>query len=165
MLRRIRNTFQHGWIERKQTSHGEVFVYRWRERQPEGKYRKRALVLGLAASLKTEAKAWRMVECKQLAINPENPKEQVVTFGAVVDRYISEEMHQRLSTRTFYLPWLKNYIVPTWGDYPIAGVKPLAVREWLKKLPLKRKSKQHIRGLMKQLFSWAMLWELIPIKE
>jgi integrase len=44
-------------------------------------------------------------------------------------------------------------------------VKPLGVREWLKKLPLRRKSKQHIRGLMKQLFDWAMLWEIVPIKE
>lgn len=165
MLRRIRNTFQRGWIERKQTRRGEVFVYRWRERNSEGGYRKRALELGPVMSLKTEARAWKEVEGKQLAINPENPKAQVVTLGAVMDRCIAEEMHQRVSTRTFYLPWFNNHSHPRWGDNLIATLKPLAVRDWLNGLSLSRKSKQHIRGLMKQLFDWAMLWELIPTKE
>ena len=67
MLRRTRNAFQHGWIECKQTSHGEVFAYRWRERRPEGGYRKRALELGLVSELKSDANAWhgslRFLEC------------------------------------------------------------------------------------------------------
>src|SRR5712692_4449306 len=102
MLRHTRHAFQHGWIECKETSHGEVFVYRWRERLSEGGYRKRALELGLVSLLKSEANAWHEVARKKLTVNSNNPKGQIVTFGVLVDRYIAEEMNQQLSTRTFY---------------------------------------------------------------
>jgi len=42
-------------------------------------------------------------------------------------------------------------------------VKPLKVEEWLKDLPLRKKSKQHIRDLMRQVFTWAMKWELLDM--
>ena len=42
MLRLTRNTYQHGWIEtRPSKKQGLVFVYRWRERKPDGGYTKR----------------------------------------------------------------------------------------------------------------------------
>src|SRR5260370_35160071 len=103
MLRRTRNTFQHGWIERKHTSRDDVFVYRWRERLPDGGYRKHALELGPAADFKTEASAWREVERRQLAINPDNPKAQGTTFGRMLEGYLAAELpHLRRSTGQSY---------------------------------------------------------------
>ena len=101
-----------------------------------------------------------------MAANSGNPVGQVSTFGSLCERFINEEMTtQRLSTRTFALPWFRNHIIAKWGDCPISEVKPLAVRQWLRQLPLRKKSKQHIRSLMKQVFKMAMLWEIIDIQQ
>ena len=45
MLRLTRNTYQHGWIETRPSKEQDlVFVYRWRERKPDGGYTKRSEV-------------------------------------------------------------------------------------------------------------------------
>jgi integrase len=144
-----------------------VYVYRWRERRPDGGTTKRSVEIGPVGKLKTEANAWRAIEHMKIAVNAENPVGHAITFGALVDRYITQvlPLKTRLSTRTFYLPWLNNYIKPRWGDYAVSDVKAFPVFEWLNALPLKRKSKQHIRSLMKQLFKHAMLWELIEVTQ
>jgi integrase len=166
MLRRTRKTFQHGWIERKHTSRGDVFVYRWRERLPDGGYRKRALELGLVAELKTEASAWMEVERRQLAINPDNPKAQITTFGALLDRYVAEELpHLRHSTGQSYKCYIENHVKPRWGLHPIATVKPYAVERWLESLGLAGKTKGQIHNVMRVAFNCAMRWELISIGE
>lgn len=43
-------------------------------------------------------------------------------------------------------------------------LKPLLVKTWLKSLPLSGRSKGHIRGLMRCLFDFAMLLEVITIQ-
>jgi hypothetical protein len=147
------------------TRRGEGFLYRWRERRPDGSFEKRSQQLGLVADLKTEAQAWKVAERLRVAANPGHPGGQVHTFGTLCERFMAEEMTtQRLSTRTFALPWFRNHIIPKWADYPISDVKPFAVRQWLRELPLRKKSKQHIRSLMKQVCKMAMLWEIIDIQ-
>lgn len=168
MRRRIRRTYQNGWIETRPGKSGvAVFVYRWRERRPDDTYTKRSLEIGPVGKLKTQANAWRAIEHMKISVNPENAGSHVVTLSAVVERYVTHvlPLKNRLSTRTFYLPWLNNYIKPRWGDYPVGDVKAFPVSEWLNALPLKKKSKQHIRSLMKQLFKYAMLWELIEVAQ
>jgi integrase len=161
-MRRTRNTFQNGWIER----HRGFFVYRWRERLPNRNYKKASKRLGPIEELKTEAQAWKIAERLKLSINSDNVQAQVWTFNALCQRFIEEEMSGlKLSTRTFYRPWFKNHIVPTWGEFTIGEIKPFAVREWLNKLPLSKKSRQHIRDLMKQVFRMAMLWEILPYEQ
>ena len=166
MLRRTRNTFQHGWIERKQTSRGDVFVYRWRERLPDGGYRKRALELGPVADFKTQASAWMEVERRQFAINPDNPKAQITTFGGLLQRYVAEELpHLRHSTGQSYKCYIENHVKPRWGSHPIAAVKPYAVERWLESLCLAGKTKGQIHNVMRVAFNCAMRWELIRIGE
>jgi len=73
MLRLTRNTYQHGWIEtRPSKKQGVVFVYRWRERKPEGGYTKRSEVVGSVSMLKTEANAWRVIEHRKLDVNSDH---------------------------------------------------------------------------------------------
>ena len=92
-------------------------------------------MFGRIARLKTEARAWREVERKQLTVNPENPKGQVVTFGGLLDRYVTEELpYLRHSTGESYASYIKNHVKPKWGDHPIAEVKPYAVEQWLRPL-------------------------------
>jgi len=167
MLRRTRNTYQNGWIEKQVSTNLELaFVYRWRERRPEGGYTKRAQTIGLVSELKTEANARRAIEHRKLQINPDNPQGQAVTFGALVNRYIEEELPElRHSTVDSYRSYLENYVKPKWESYPVLAVRPFAVEEWLKRLELAPKTKGHIHNLMRVLFNCAMRWELIDIGE
>src|SRR5947208_16759122 len=110
MLRLTRNTYQHGWIEtRPSKKQGLVFVYRWRERNPVGKYTKRVEVIGPVAMLKTEANAWRVIEHRKLDVNSDHFQGHTVTIGMLVNRYLETELPGlRHSTGNGYSTYLKN---------------------------------------------------------
>jgi integrase len=167
MLRQTRNTYQHGWIETQPSKNKElVFVYRWRERKPDGGCTKRAAVIGRVSVLKTEANAWRAIEHRALEISSENLEGRIVSFGALINRYLEEDLPElRHSTAEAYRSYLDNRIMPRWGSYSIAKVKPFAVEQWLKELDLAPKTKGHLHNLMRVLFNCAMRWELIHIGE
>ena len=85
-----------------------------------------------------------------------------VTFGAVIDRYLAQELPDRHSTARGYQSWLRNHIRPKWGEYPLQQIKPLSVEQWLKGLDLAPKSKGHSKNQMRMVFNCAMRWELVP---
>jgi len=162
-----RTRFQFGSIERcKRQSSPDVWQYRWRERTPGGKVIRRAVILGSVERYPTEALALKASEQWRITANAETPVERrpPETFGAVMNRYVREKMPDRISTRTHYLPWIHNYIEPKWGSYALTAVKPFLVEEWLESLPLGKKSKHHIRSIMRQVFTWAMKWELLDLQ-
>jgi integrase len=97
-----------------------------------------------------------------LSINPERPEGVPVPFGAVIERYLAQELPERNSTAFRYQSWLKNYVKPEWAECLLDQIKPLLVEDWLKKLSLAPKSKSHLKNLMHVLFNAAMRWELIP---
>jgi integrase len=51
--------------------------------------------------------------------------------------------------------WLKNHILPRWGDRPITDLQARPVEMWLGTLELAPKSKAHIRGLLRSLWDYA----------
>src|ERR1700733_11162327 len=57
-------------------------------------------------------------------------------------------MPSRQSTARVYGSFLKNHILPQWGDTPIRDVQPRPVEWWLRELPLAPKSKTHVWSLM-----------------
>jgi len=164
---RTRNTYQHGWIEtRPSKKDGLEFVYRWRERKPDGGYTKRSEVIGPVSMLKTEANAWRVIEHRKLDVNPDRFQGHAVTIGMLVNRYLETELAElRHSTANAYRSYLNHRINPRWGEYPLSRVKPLAVEQWLKELDLAPRTKGHLHNLMRVLWNCAMRWELIEIGE
>jgi integrase len=76
----------------------------------------------------------------------------------LIDRYRLEKMPERFSTRYGYESWIKNHILPRWGESPITDLQAREVEQWLKSLPLSPKSRVHIRGVIHQLWKFAM-WE------
>jgi integrase len=165
LLRRTRNTYQHGWIEtRPSKKDGLVFVFRWRERKPGGGLTKRTELIGPVSELKTETNAWRAVEHRKLDINSEDSRGKTTTVNTVVNRYLEEELSElRHSTADAYRSYIVNHIRPRWGNHPIAGLKPLAVEQWLKGLSLAPKTKGHLQNLLRVLFNCAMRWELVQV--
>jgi len=121
-----------------------------------------SLIVGSIETYPTESRARTASMSLLLSINQEKPEGVPVPFGAVIDRYLAQELPERNSTASRYRSWLKNYIKPKWAECSLDQIKPLAVEDWLKRLSLAPKSKSHLKNLMRVLFNAAMRWELIP---
>jgi hypothetical protein len=65
-------------------------------------------------------------------------------------------MRQRSDTRRSYDVWLRNHIVPKWGDRVLSDVQARPVELWIESLALAPKSKVHIRGVLSILWDFAM---------
>ncbi len=159
-----RSRYQFGWLElRKRKRRPSVWLWRYRSTDSGGNREKDAVVIGDVEQYPTKALAWKAAEGLRLTVNRDNPGAQV-TFGALIDRYMREQIPQRYVTASKYRSWMTHHIKPQWGDYPIAKVKPVLVEEWISKLDLAPKSKGHVRSLMHILFQWAMKWELMDLQ-
>ena len=82
---------------------------------------------------------------------------------SVIERYEAERMPSRPSTARVYRCFLKNHILPKWGDTEIQAVQPRPVELWLRELPLSPKSKTHVRSLMHGLVEFAMWAGMLDI--
>src|SRR5262249_35856868 len=121
-----------------------------------------SVIIGTTKQYPSEGLARKASMSYILAMNEQRPPDVAVSFGAVLQRYIAEELPERHSTSSRYRCWLKNHIEPKLRDFPIDSIKPLLVEDWLKRLDLAPKSKSHLRTLMHLVFNAAMRWELIP---
>jgi integrase len=74
----------------------------------------------------------------------------------LIEEYRTEKMPKRSDTRRAYEVWLRNHILPRWGDYSITDLQARPVELWLDTLSLAPKSKVHIRGLVSILWDFAM---------
>ena len=155
-----RSRYQYGSVTCENRKRGpDVWVYRFYDQK--GRHKK--LQIGTVGEYPKKADATKAAEPLRATANPDDPR--VSTLVTVIDHYIREELPERASTRTFYLPWLKNYIQPKWGSYEMHQIQPFAVEQWLKQLKLAPKSKAHIRSLMRILFSSAMRYGFIPMTQ
>lgn len=156
-----RQRVQFGWVCLKARKTGpDVWVLRYRESIANGQITRRSAIIGTIHEYPNESHARKAALSWLFSMNEET-KSAAVSFGAVIRRYLAEEIPERVSTASRYRCWLKNHVEPKWQDYPIEHVKPLLVEDWLKKLDLAPKSKSHLKNLMRVLFNAAMRWELI----
>jgi len=115
--------------------------------------KRRSKRIGNKREYPTKSAAWKAVE----GLEAGQPKAQDGdTMRSVVARYEVERMPQRHSTARVYRSFLKNHILPKWGDSPIQAIQPRPVELWLKGLLLSPKSKTHVRSLMHGLVEFAM---------
>jgi integrase len=84
------------------------------------------------------------------------------TVNNLVDRYRVERMPRRVDTKRTYENWLRNYIIPRWGNSVITDVEPRPVELWLASLPLAPKSRAHIRGVLRMLWDYAAWSSDVP---
>ena len=87
-----------------------------------------------------------------------------VTFGAVADRFLQDEMPDHHSTQVSYKSLLKNHIKPKWGDFRLDHIRTMAVEGWLNSLALAPKTRSNIRSLMHSIWKCAVRWELIEMR-
>ena len=66
---------------------------------------------------------------------------KAVLVSELVKLYRAEKMPPRYSTRRSYESWLKNYILPRWGELSITEMKARPVELWLQSLSVSPKSR------------------------
>jgi len=123
--------------------------------------KRRSKLIGTLKELPTKGVAWNAAK----SFLPDNgqPKEgrkldesETPTVRALAERYQRERLPSRYSTARMYRSWLRNHILPKWGEKAIHEVQPRQVELWLRELNLSPKSKSHIRGMMHLLMEFAM---------
>jgi integrase len=117
-------------------------------------------------SYKSKTEAWNAAKPlrdaveQQSVVNPAVPT--VPTVNTLVEQYRVEKMPKRFSTRYGYEQWLVNHILPKWRDAWITDLQPRPVELWLHSLELSPKSRVHIRGVIQQLWEFAMWRGEVP---
>lgn len=157
----VRTHYQNGSIRRRSRKQGDYWEFLWWERR-EGKRVRRSQSLGTVEELRTKAEAEKRAQHLRIDINRGHALQEAKLFGAVIDKYIAEEMPQRFSTAKAYKANIENHIRPRWGSVEILKVRPIEVRNWLRGSGLSPKTQGHLKALLGKLFSCAMLWEWIP---
>jgi integrase len=125
--------------------------------------KRRSKKIGTLSQFPTKASAWR--EAKPLR----DAVESRVSVGNVapkvkmlVEQYRAEKMPKRSDTRRSYEVWIRNRILPNWGECELLDVQARPVELWLEALTLAPKSKVHIRGMLSILWDFAMWRGDIP---
>lgn len=113
-----RACYQFGNLTRKKRAKGrDTWEFRYYESTGTGERRRKSCIVGTVEKLPTKAHAQKAVEALLLKLNSETPRQRmsVVSFGAICDRYLEEELPERYSTAKSYKSNIKNYLKPRWA--------------------------------------------------
>ena len=91
-------------------------------------------LIGTRKEFRTKGAAQRQVQSfrpdvlGQPSESPKSTESGTHTVQALAARYERERLPSRHSTARMYRSWLRNHILPKWGDSPISEVQPTAGR-------------------------------------
>ena len=179
-MRRAR--YQEGCLTRSKRKSGDVWEFRFRERQPDGTRKMRCVVVGPVAGYRTRTAALHQLEVLRANVNREvtDPQTPIITsFKLLAGHYRTTEMRmdnhdkKAYSTKRRNQSCLDKWILPRWGEYRPGEIKSVAVEEWLDSLvhdyrknknakPLANGTKVKIRNLMSAIFRHGMRYEFLP---
>src|SRR6185312_12386419 len=156
--------YQDGHLRRAKRKRGaDVWEFLWRECGPNGKRRQRTLTVGSVDELRTEREALNRIQLLRTNINRDLPRSALMTFEDLVKHYCQTELlaeNKTEKTRSTYLVYLRNWILPTWGKEYLHSIKPVIVEHWLRNLGgLSNGSKCKVRNIMSGIFSHAIRYE------
>jgi integrase len=159
-----RERYQHGSVRKVPRSQGFAWEFRFYITATDGK-RKLKVQTFDSVMYPTERDVRKAVEGQLSALNAGTLGGRVAaTLGTIIDRYMVEEFPAlRHSTQTTNQSMLDLHIRPRWQDVRLADVTPMAVKQWMEKLPFGAASKVRARNMISKLLDLAMLWEYIPV--
>jgi len=118
--------------------------------------KRKSQTIGTKQEFPTRASAWKAV--KPLAqVSTTAP-----TVNMLVEQYRAEKMPTRYSTRRSYDAWLRNHIVPKFGQCALSDVQARPAELWLESLSLTPRSRAAVRGLLRILWEFAMWSGSVP---
>ena len=104
---------------------------------------RRTRTIGPLRDYPTKASAWAAVETIKQNTKPRSSTAPSVR--TLVEQFRAERMPQRFSTQYGYEAWIRNHILPRWGNLPLTELQPRPVELWLKSLTLSPKSRSDFR--------------------
>jgi integrase len=149
-----RSHYQHGSVVLDSRTKTWFFRYRLEGRQ-------KSVRLGKFA---TKSAALHAAEPVRTRINNTREEEKPLV-AALWKMYQQEKMPRKEATGLAYSCWMRNHILPRWGETPITALQPRVVELWLKGLTLAPKSRVHIRCLLSQLYDYAQWAGIVPPTE
>jgi len=143
-----RKRYQQGSIRKAARAKGFVWEYRYSVTE-QGKRRQKTQTFR-GKQYATEADVRRAVGAILPHLNDGTlyTPPVAVTFGALLDRYIAEELPPRKSTRDSYTSIIKNHLRPRWENMVLSDIKAALIHSWFQSIKLQPISKGHVRSLM-----------------
>ena len=164
----MRARYQKGSLKRiKRKSGYLVWIFRWRETDADGKRRPKKIVVGPVSELPTESDARRALQALRINVNLDLSEQARPprNFKTLVDHYRLKELvyqndeRKAYSTKKGYESYLKNWIVPRWGEYMLARMEngiAVHVEEWLGTVIRSRGTKAKLRNIMSAVCTHAI---------
>ena len=134
------NRYQEGSIERVKRAKGpDVWVYRWREVQTDGRRAQKKRIIGNVERHKTKSAAKHAVENLRAEINARQDRIGMMTVEQAwghfqVHELRDPEVGRSESTIENYLTLFQAHIIPRWGSIPLHEVEAVEVERWLRSL-------------------------------
>ena len=154
--------FQKGSLLRLKRKNGpDIWVFRWYD-EFGGTRRYRKRTIGTVIELPKRADAEKAVADFRANINAE--VRVPMTVAELVAHYRLHELtadRKAFATIHGISQYLKNHIVPKWGDKALSDVRTMQVEEWLHSLALAPGTRSKIRNVMSALFNHAIRYEWI----
>src|SRR5215472_8222786 len=145
----------------------DIWEFRYRDRRHNGQRIYRRIKIGTVREFKTKASARKGIAGLIREINFGDVRLQTTTMtvAELADHYRQRELAgdntwKSYSTKRGYESYLKNWIVPHWGNYKLPEVKTIEVETWLRNLPLAKSSSAKIRNIFSVLFNHACRYDL-----
>jgi integrase len=157
-----RTRYQQGSLNLEERKRGPaVWVYRWWEKDIDGKSVRRKLQVGDAGEYRTESAAQSAADSLRLTINNHSRrKSHRTTVCTLWEHYASEELPlKQVSTQDVYTIVVRNWILPRWGQLLLVEVKTAEVERWLRATDLADGTRAKIKNVFSALFSHAVRWE------
>ena len=114
MLKRTR--YQYGSLRLKKRTKGpDAWEFRYYVTDGDAMRKRRYVTIGTKEQYRNESLARKAVQALLLNLNAESPRAEleIVAFGALLDKFVTEEMPTRYSTRKSYESMKKRHIRPT----------------------------------------------------
>jgi integrase len=163
---RTKTTYQEGCVQRATRAKGpDVWVYRWREADANGRRVHRKKVIGDVAQYPTYADAKRAADPLRIEVNAAHERAGRRTVRDAWEHFLANEMNnpeidRSPTTIEVYQDNFRLHILPRWGETYLTEVKPVQVESWLRGLTLARATKSKLRNNLSVLFSHAIRHEM-----
>ena len=154
--------FQQGSLLRLKRKNGpDIWVFRWYD-EFGGTRRYRKRTIGTVIELPKRGDAEKAVADFRANINAE-VRVPMTVAELVVHYRLHELTPDRKAFATIHgiSQYLKNHIVPKWGDKALSDVRTMQVEEWLHSLALAPGTRSKIRNVMSAVFNHAIRYEWI----
>src|SRR5579875_77852 len=146
-----KSSYQEGCLERVKRAKGpDVWVYRWRELQPDGTRLQKKQVAGTVSDYPTKSAAKKAVENLRAEVNAREERAGRMTLDDLWGHFLLHELHSVRANRSpttidMYTDNYRLYIGPAMGSTFLDEIKPIKVEAWLDSLTKSDRPKGRVR--------------------